>query len=762
MDAQAILPGLIAPPPKAETRFHGIRHHGPGSAASMLKALDAFRPDAILIEGPEDLSASLLEVVLPGTKPPVALMAWDISEPGRAAFLPFAEFSPEYQALLWADARGVDARFIDLPFGISLALDKSGEEGRGGRSGDPLSILAEAAGYDDGERWWDAVVESGGKGTGGDFDAVEEAMAEMRRECGVERIDELREAWMRRAVAEEAARRPKGKISVVCGAWHVPGLRETDSEKIDLSTLPTPEKIGKAWTPWSYENLSSRTYGAGVRSPAWYATVWETVSKRRRGRNDDGAAGRRLTIAWTARVARILRSLGHEASAAGATEAALLAETLASMRGRAAPSPEDMDDACLAAMAQGVPRTQALLSAIHVPDIVGTPPPNGGTSPIRIDLDRRLAETKIRPSSRPTRVRTGPGMTLSAERSALLHSLRILDVPLCSLESSAANGTKETWVVAWTPETESKLAEVSVRGAAVAIAAETTLLVRAAAGLEETCLAIADALTAELLGSLDEMTAMAEKRAADCSDPKTLAAASAAAAGCIEIASSKNIDESRRKKAMVLAETLSALAAFRFPEIAADALPDEAEEISATMEAAAGAAIRIDVAVGGGRAAEDKWMEALRNIADARASASFVAGTAARILHDRSASKIDVTERRLRSALSDGEPENAALWLGGFLRGSAAALLADAPLLSILRKWLLSMDEGDFANALPSLRKAFSSLPEGERRTLLRAARGSGGPSAGPRGTERDEETEREALLVAKLILFGKFERKAK
>lgn len=37
----------------------GIRHHGPGSARSLCEALEALRPDAILIEGPPDAESVL-------------------------------------------------------------------------------------------------------------------------------------------------------------------------------------------------------------------------------------------------------------------------------------------------------------------------------------------------------------------------------------------------------------------------------------------------------------------------------------------------------------------------------------------------------------------------------------------------------------------------------------------------------------------------------------------------------------------------------
>ena len=86
----------------SEIRIYGIRHHGPGSARSLLRALDDFAPDAILIEGPADADAMVSHVA--GLKPPVALLAWVTGEPSRAAFWPFATFSPEWQALDWATA----------------------------------------------------------------------------------------------------------------------------------------------------------------------------------------------------------------------------------------------------------------------------------------------------------------------------------------------------------------------------------------------------------------------------------------------------------------------------------------------------------------------------------------------------------------------------------------------------------------------------------------------------------------------------------
>lgn len=161
----------------AVTRVFGIRHHGPGSARSLRQALGEFRPDAILIEGPADADPLVGFVAADSMTPPVALLAYVPDSPARAAFWPFATFSPEWQAMRYGAEHAVPVRFCDLPAATVLAVD---DESRGDRT-DPLGTLATAAGYDDAERWWDAVVESVPDSTA--FDAITEAMAALREDA---------------------------------------------------------------------------------------------------------------------------------------------------------------------------------------------------------------------------------------------------------------------------------------------------------------------------------------------------------------------------------------------------------------------------------------------------------------------------------------------------------------------------------------------------------------------------------------------------
>ncbi|HEX5907308.1 MAG TPA: DUF5682 family protein, partial [Propionibacteriaceae bacterium] len=99
----------------------GIRHHGPGSARSLLAALTEYQPDVVLIEGPADADALLGWVLAEGMTPPLALLGYAPDHPQTAAFWPYAVFSPEWQAMTFALERGIEVAFCDLPASAMLA-----------------------------------------------------------------------------------------------------------------------------------------------------------------------------------------------------------------------------------------------------------------------------------------------------------------------------------------------------------------------------------------------------------------------------------------------------------------------------------------------------------------------------------------------------------------------------------------------------------------------------------------------------------------
>lgn len=132
-----------------------------------MQALEQLQPDIILIEGPPEGEALLRWAHDPEMAPPVALLAYMPDSPQQAAFYPFATYSPEWQAIQYTLAKGLQVRFIDMPLTHKLALQQTEtEEAPQKQDPDlqailrpPLRFLAEAAGYTDAELWWEQQFE---------------------------------------------------------------------------------------------------------------------------------------------------------------------------------------------------------------------------------------------------------------------------------------------------------------------------------------------------------------------------------------------------------------------------------------------------------------------------------------------------------------------------------------------------------------------------------------------------------------------------
>jgi hypothetical protein len=111
-----------------KVNLFGIRHHGPGSARSLLNALTKLEPDCILIEGPPDANDLIEHVNDPHLRPPVSLLIYAQDNLRHAVNYPFAVFSPEWQAMVFGKQHGLPVRFIDLPQTNWLAIQRAAIE----------------------------------------------------------------------------------------------------------------------------------------------------------------------------------------------------------------------------------------------------------------------------------------------------------------------------------------------------------------------------------------------------------------------------------------------------------------------------------------------------------------------------------------------------------------------------------------------------------------------------------------------------------
>ncbi|WP_280481475.1 DUF5682 family protein [Nocardia cyriacigeorgica] len=778
---------------EARTRVFGIRHHGPGSARSLRLALEHYRPDTILIEGPADADPLTAFVDDPGLVPPVAMLAYVHDLPTRAAFWPFAQFSPEWQALRYATEHDVPVRFCDLPATTVLALDAEA-----GDSIDPLAELASAAGYDDAERWWDAIVEST---TDIDtFDALTEAMGALRdsiardepptgpRPLGARpsacrdtapaddsatnsssaasdpanseneshtpqdhsdptgsndnrddpassrpgerppvppahKIDAhtlRREAYMRQTI-RKALKDGAQRVAIVCGAWHAPALVEPLGPAAPdarlLKGLPKV-KARLTWVPWTHSRLSAASgYGAGVASPGWYHHLFTETEQP--------------IARWLTKVAGALRRHDLPVSSAHIIEAVRLAETLAALRDRPLAGLSEVTEATRAVLCDGDESMLRLVGAeLVVGEAIGAVPATTPTVPLDADLRAKARTLRLKQQPEPTLMELDLRKERDRLKSRLLHQLRILDVEWGTPTDSEVRATgtfRETWTLRWEPESAVAVIEASRWGTTVASAAEAKLL--DTAGREDRTVgeltdALGLALVADLGGAVGELIGRLESVAALDHDVTHLLAALPGLVRTLRYGDVRGTDTAALTH---VADGMLIRICAGLPGAVTGLDTDAALQLRALIDAGHTAIhIRDD------QAARAAWLATLHRIADRDDVHGAIVGRAVRLLCD--AERIDQAEsaRRLAAALSVGSSAAAkAEWIDGFLGGRGLLLVHDRELLRLVDDWLRTLDDEQFVQTLPLLRRTFGAFESGERRAIGAAVRDGVSVTAG-------------------------------
>lgn len=692
----------------AGVRFFGIRHHGPGSARRLVQALERLQPRQVLIEGPADLSHLMPALVHPEARPPLALLAYAEDDPSRASFWPFEVYSPEYQAIRWAVQHGAAVQFIDLPSTVVLARDPEQRAVASGLRGDPLAALAQAAGHEDPESWWNDMFELAGEEVDA-FAAIDNAMGTLREGQPAEGDDLAREAQMRLAIADAA--RGDGPVAVVCGAWHVPALAAPMPKAADREALKglARVKTRATWVPWTTLRMARGTgYGAGVPAPGWYRHLW------------DQGPGQAAQVRWVARIGAALRTAGHLVSTASLIEVQRLAVSLAALRARPAPGFEELREASVACLMGGAPEQWALIEAeLLLGNSVGTIPPGLPLAPLLEDLERQQRATRLKPEAFARELAVDLRTDSGAARSVLLHRLGMLGVPWGRLGSAGrSRGTfREIWQLAWAPELAVALVENLVWGPTIAAAASARLTdsMARAATLADLAGAVEAALTADLPGAATAGISLLQTMAARTDDAAALLAALPALVETLRYGTARDIDPA---PLAALAERVALQAAL--------ALPYAARNLDATAAAAL-----MQVLMGAHRAValaefpealRQAWSEALATLSAAPQTARQIAGCATRLIYEAGEISSDTAAGRIGLALSPGVPvADAAAWFEGFFSGAGPRLIHDDPLRAAVDHWMLALEEEDFVAALPLFRRAFSGMGRSERQMLMQA-----------------------------------------
>ena len=709
----------------------GIRHHGPGSARNVKAFLEKTRPDIILVEGPPEGDELLRWSAHSGFKPPIAILAYIPDQPHRAVFYPFAEFSPEWQAIYFGARENIPVRFMDLPLMHSFALDKKEKPAEDTISSnvlrhaevttevyrDPLRHLAEAAGFDDGERWWEYMFEHR-RNDEGIFDAVHEAMQTLRAELPEkdDYIEKLREAYMRKTI-RQAEKDGYQNIVVICGAWHAPALVNMPKQKDDndlLKGLPKV-KVETTWIPWTYNRLTYASgYGAGIKSPGWYEHVWHYP-------NDDGTR-------WMAKVARLFRSKDMDTSTAHIIEAVRLAEALAALRNLHKARLEELNEATLAVLCNG---DEILLQLIReqliVSDTIGQVPHEVPKPPLLQDVEKTQKRLRLPAEAGIKELTLDLREDTQLQRSIFLHRLLLIDVPWGHIMQVRGKGTfKEQWQLKWEPEYSIRIIEKGNWGNTLEEASANYVAEQAkdAPGLRAVCALLEKVIPSDLPKAVEALITQINNLAAATNDVIQLLEALPA---LVSVSRYGNVRQTDETMVLGIVNSMIARVFVSLPATCVGIDEEAGSEMTGHIYQ-----LNESIVLLNQQEQRNEWYNTLHTICNHPNTAPIVSGYSTRILCDAKIVEGEELANRFHFALSrTANTSEAASWLEGFLKGSGTILIIDNRLWTLIDQWVMSLNEADFIALLPLMRRTFSQFSHAERRKIgEKAKKGITDPTA--------------------------------
>lgn len=712
----------------------GVRHLSPAAAFRLRKALDEAKPELVLVEGPSDLNDQMEWLCHPDTQFPAAILAYTKEPPVRTVLWPFAVYSPETQAILWAHEHGAVCRFMDLPSSVFLAfveaaakreavLEEDGED----RQEEPATTESvykrlETLTGEDHDTFWERNFEQ--LGDGEDFRAVNNTFGRQLRESTVESGRDMaetvvREAYMKRAIVQAVASgiSPE-KIFCVCGSFHVAGLEEnqpmSDGEE---AALPRADCCATLM-PYSYYRLSSRSgYGAGNRAPAYFELLWDALN---RGGMGEGA------YLYLTRLAAAHRKAGNLVSSAEVIEAVRLADTLATMRGSKYPALSDLRDASVTTMGHGSFSELALAAAdTEIGKKIGFLPEGVARTSVQEDFYRQLKELrleKLRTAElqrldldlrEKLNVKSEAAALGDLRRSFFLHRLRVLGIQFANLLPSRQEGANwgEYWELRWTPEAEIEIVESALMGDTIEGAAAFALKERA-----------------------DNSTTIAQ--AADIFQDAFLCGMPGAAGHALSVLQGLSVDSAA---ILEVAETASRLSlVVRYGDLRRF---DPAPVVPLIQQLYLRACLTLaDACVCDAKAApavtqamdrlnalqlnhefleENRWLDLLVDISDRDDLNTRCSGFAMAILLERGKADEALLSREVARRLSPGVPADlGAGWFEGLAGKNRYALIARLSLWRQLDDYLSGLDDETFKRALVFLRRAFADFSPNEKNDI--------------------------------------------
>jgi Family of unknown function (DUF5682) len=369
------------------------------------------------------------------------------------------------------------------------------------------------------------------------------------------------------------------------------------------------------------------------------------------------------------------------------------------------------------------------------------------TVPLEADITRTCRTLRVRREAQVRFHDLDLRRPIDQARSRLFHRLRLLGLRwIVPAESSVqSQGTfRETWESRWEPEYSVAIVEASVWGTTVESAATTRVdKVIAEGSLVELTETVERCLLADLPRALDGLLATLADKAALDADVVHLMDALPALARAQRYGDVRQTDtRALRKVSEVLVVRICA--GLRQAVASLDATN------AATMRRRIDA---VNTAIGLlSESIRNRWLDTLATMIDRTDVHGLLLGRIVRLLLD--AERLSDVPVRLQRALSAGVPAaDKAAWVDGFFSDGALLLIHDAELRGLLDDWVCQLDDTQFVDMLPLLRRTFGTFGTAERQAIAeRIALRARSPDR-QRSEEFDVELAAAALATVDLIL---------
>lgn len=507
----------------AEIKLLPVRHHSPACAWHVKRFLENWKPDVVLIEGPDNANDRIPVMVSEETKAPFAVYYSYDDASGQLSpekekykcYYPFLDYSPELEALRTATKEGIPVAFIDMPYGDILAASKEGKgllkEAEKSTYNDDYLLsrsayvkeLCEKTGMRSFDEFWEKYFEIDGL-----YQEDEEWFGNLLVHCSLSREstpkEELledgclqREAYMAQRILEFLEKisdgnvHEKKKLLVITGGFHTPGLAQRlspdikrsngnpeETQTLKLKKVPVKDQAVYLM-PYSMEGADALNgYASGMPFAGFYQSVWERLTDEEVGAT---AVYEETILEYLLRCGKAVRSKEGGISTYDEICGVSMAKGLATLRGKKQPGVYELTDAVLSCFVKGeytiaTDYPMHTLRRLLIGDSIGALCKDANEPPILQDFRELCKDFGLKITST-----LGEEVTLSVfakkkhrQMSMLFHRLDFLSTSFArrlkgpNLQSGRdRNLMREIWKYKWSVQVMAALIDASVYGATI-------------------------------------------------------------------------------------------------------------------------------------------------------------------------------------------------------------------------------------------------------------------------------------------------------